>query len=597
MRAGIFAAATCLAFASGCGLPTSDLEPVVENTCSSNDACGPNGACVDGTCLSVEADLPGLYVTIDLPAQADYAGATSTLLFLEESGVAFLPGAGGGVRNHDLVTSELVEVSGQMTTAECAGVKLGADGQLPVSMDLYPVGQPAGIPQTVYSVNYVVGSDGGAATSHVPKGTYDVHIRPATDDGETPDVEGCSSPPPPALLPHQLIDGTTSVSVDGIVPRQLTGAITTGGFNLDKWRVDLVENQSGRIISTAHALDDLVDKTGSDYTFALEYWSGIVESEGIDAVIRLTPDDTQHLAGMPVILWKLSSVDLFGTYEVSLDVSGLSDVNAQPISVSGSVLDASSSAKVSATVVVQSQELLNGDIGDTVFYKRTLETDGDGNIANLNLLPGTYQVAAVPTSNPELAITTTAWEFREGEVNAEGRAILLNPKASLLATAITPQGQPAHSMPAVAQASAAPSVTYRESVLSISELQPTAATGITDLNGRFAVNLDPGNFDVFVRPGEESNLPWLVEPRVNINSAQSSLTGDLGQLTITHPVVLAGNILSPMGDALPGATIRAWLALPNLEDEGALPTAVQIGETTASASGAYRLLLPASISQ
>jgi len=149
----------------------------------------------------------------------------------------------------------------------------------------------------------------------------------------------------------------------------------------------------------------------------------------------------------------------------------------------------------------------------------------------------------------------------------------------------------------VAQASAAPALTYREAVLSSSELQPTSATGITDANGFFGVSLDPGNFDVFVRPGDNAQLPWLVEPRVNIPSSDVSQTADLGRLAITHPVILTGGVLSPVGNRLPGATIRAWLALPSPDDETVLPTAVQIAETTADSAGNYRLLLPASISR
>jgi hypothetical protein len=49
---------------------------------------------------------------------------------------------------------------------------------------------------------------------------------------------------------------------------------------------------------------------------------------------------------------------------------------------------------------------------------------------------------------------------------------------------------------------------------------------------------------------------------------------------------------------LPGAQIRAWLTLPSTGDgTDERPTAIQIAETTASGSGSYRLLLPASISQ
>jgi len=148
------------------------------------------------------------------------------------------------------------------------------------------------------------------------------------------------------------------------------------------------------------------------------------------------------------------------------------------------------------------------------------------------------------------------------------------------------------------QSSAPEATTFLQSMLRISELQATSATAVTGESGAFALTVDPGKIDVSLRPSSNTNLPWMVTPRVTIQPSDEPQTADLGTLPISNPVVLKGTVQSAAGYALPGAQIRAWLTLPSSEeDPGERPTAIQIAETTASSSGAYRLLLPASISQ
>jgi hypothetical protein len=196
-----------------------------------------------------------------------------------------------------------------------------------------------------------------------------------------------------------------------------------------------------------------------------------------------------------------------------------------------------------------------------------------------------------------LAITEATWTFNPLDLG-DGRAIDINPKASLEGSATSPQGGAAHDVSVLLQSSAPESATFLQSTLTISELQATNATTVTDGSGAFALAVDPGVLDVSLRPSSGSNLPWLVRPRVTIQPSAEPQKADLGLLAISNPVVLRGQVRSAAGHVLPGAQIRAWLTLPSTSDGGdARPTAIQIAETTAGGNGSYQLLLPASISQ
>jgi hypothetical protein len=199
-------------------------------------------------------------------------------------------------------------------------------------------------------------------------------------------------------------------------------------------------------------------------------------------------------------------------------------------------------------------------------------------------------------SRIDLAITSEPWDIAPTATGV--RTIEVTSKTKLqVHHVLTPQGHPAHGVPVFAQSSATPLKSFTN-LDPNSSLQPSNATAVTDANGGFALALDLGHFDVFVRPPGDTGLPWLVEPRLFIDDSP-----DLGELRISHPIVLVGQVVTPEEQPSPiaGAIIRAWLPLADAytsDGEGpTFSTAIQIGETTADSQGRYRLLLPPSISQ
>ncbi|MBW2453697.1 MAG: hypothetical protein JRI68_04265 [Deltaproteobacteria bacterium] len=593
--------------ASGCGIPLAADAPTLDNTCDSNDDCGTGGVCRDGMCVSTKADLPGLLIQIDVPPDAPDAQGTSSLIDLAAMDVILQGQAANGfVVSHDLVTEHLVQVTAELQIAppptECLPGTAGfLENSVPISVELRPVVNAVGIPLTVYAGSSDARDpDSNAVSLDVAAGTYDVYLVPVIPeniDEETDDDlnEPCRRAIPPVFLPNQeLTDATVGVQIaTGGEPRDLTGSFV--GFDLQDWSVELVENKRGRVISTVD--DDLETTSAVDPTnFAVKFWPEQLESDGVDAVIRLTPPEAKHELGMPTVLWHLTAVDLDGDYQVELDLSTLSQ--AEVIHIGAKVRDPSAGPDVGvpSTIVIQSEELLNGEFGGNVTYKTTVTTDGDGAFEAW-ILPGTYKVVAVPSSTTDRAITQVTWPFDPGDLG-DGRAIDLEPKASLEGTATIPAGGAAHDVSVLLQSSAPESATFLQSMLRISELQATSATTVTGESGAFKLGVDPGVLDVSLRPSSDSNLPWLVRPRVTIQPSEEPQKADLGPLPISNPVVLKGIVESAGGHVLPGAQIRAWLTLPSTGNGSAeRPTAIQIAETTASGSGSYRLLLPASISQ
>jgi len=468
------------------------------------------------------------------------------------------------------------------------------DKSIPVNVTLHPAEQVTGIPLTRY-VTESQPADLNDGTSHqfnleVPAGRYDMYIVGDADQME--EAGDCDLPP--ILLPgHELQQKRIPVHVTLESSEQLTGVIQLPNdteWSLDGWQIELVENENGRRISTSQILPEQQAYV-LEAKFSLQYWPELLEQQQ-DALIKLSPPADKN--AMPTILWNLAAVDLHSLGHVGLDISELG--SAQPLEIEASVLDSSQTNGIPATVTVQSLELLDGKFGTNISLKTTTETDATGRFTAW-LLPGTYEVIAQPGDGIH-AITAATWTFTEGDLGG-GRTITVNPKAALLGAANTPQGTAAYDISAYVQPSASPAASYYYDKLTTSDLLPANAVTLTNANGAFAISLDPGVFDLSLRPEREAGYPWLVRSRVTILEYEEPNIANLGQLTISNPVVLTGTVKAQSNGPLAAAVIRAWL--PVYVDGGSndqqVPTMIQIGEAVSNGSGGYSLYLPSSLSQ
>jgi hypothetical protein len=604
----------------GCGVPLLGPGDVLVNTCTSSDECGADGVCVSDRCVSTKASLSGLLLQIDLPSSSLWGAGTSTLLDPAKDGLVLQGRSDAGfVVGHDLLVPELVSISDVrlQISQPPVGCSAATDGSMPLTVQVQPAEQPVGLPLAQYSAKSALLHDGTdtrySACLEVPAGQYDVYLQ-IDRDPSNPDDPNQNCRLPPVLLAAQNISGS-SVAVNvtagpDSAPVELTGFVTglSSNLSLEGWTIDLVENAGGRAISTSQSFGKRALGSGSTThwggsgqggsggvpvpaaPFALTYWPKFAGQP----LIRLTPP-TDAVA-MPTVLWLLSAVDLDGDNHVGLDLSALAA--ATPVKIDGAVLDESSGG-VGARVTIQSVELLGGEFGGNVAYRTTADAGSSGHF-EVSLLPGTYKVIAVPGGAPSEAITEASWKINQNDLGG-GKTVVLNPKGSLIGTVLTPAGNAAFRVPSNLQPSASPALAYLDEILSTYDLLPTTATALTDDSGAFSIPVDPGVFDLSLRPEDSSGFPWLVRAQITVQARTEPAAppDDLGTLSLSCPVLLGGQIRAGDGSLLPGAVIRAWLPVPaDPGDSGqSRPTVIQIARALSDANGSYALYLPASISQ
>jgi hypothetical protein len=360
------------------------------------------------------------------------------------------------------------------------------------------------------------------------------------------------------------------------------------------WTVDIVENEGKRAISTTSevVVDDLGGGGAADFTCYI--WQRVKDDPDITPVIRLSPPKDSNgvpQPGMPTFFYDLS-VDLTGMNHVVLDVAQLNSPTI--ISVGGRVVDADVQG-VPANVIIKSDQLFGGNFGDNVSYRTVVSTDEDGTWS-AELMPGDYTAIAIPSSNPDLATTSSELKVAVGDLG-QGKSLVLFPKASMTGAVTTPQGGVADTLPVLVQPSFGKSTSFLKSVLDAEQQLPGNTSAITAGDGSFSMLVDHGELDLAIKPDQDTLLPWLVRARVSVPASADPEPVAMGSLPITNPIVLTGLVRapSPQNDLLGGSQIRAFITVEN--GEGERPTAIQIAETTAAPDGSYQLLLPASISQ
>jgi hypothetical protein len=582
--------AVAMAGLAGCGLPLADEQDTLTNTCESDDQCGSGSVCLEeaGYCVSTTADLSGALIQLDLPSGASYGQGTSHLIDPAAAGVALSGTASNGyiATSFDIEPPQLAEVTTHMAVDLSAFP--GCD-QAEMEVQLDPVGNPSGIPLTTYNTgadNPLLAVEGGrllmdAPVLNVPAGMYDIYVRPVPTD----EPGGCALPP--TILQDHLVEaGQLEVSIDGGEPANVSGLVQ--GYDVTGWTIDIVENRRGRIISTQHQLDE----SGA---FTLKFWPQGMNEQQLDAVVRLEPPDTASQDGIPSAFYKLDALDIFGTGEVVLDLSELAA--AEVVSIDGQVAAASNGKLLPSELVIRSKELLGGALGGTASFKTSVQTDGDGAFT-VKLLPGSYDVIAVP-ADEDYAVTRDELTILSGS-DQGGKTIELERKQTLFGTAYAAQGGKAYGIPVLLSPTSPETVSFLENELGDGAAVSIGASAVTGSNaneGQFAVELDPGDYNLTLQPSPESNLPWAVISRLNISAVEGQSVPNL-DVTISNPVVLQGRVRDPSGAPIPDALIRVWLAPDNGnadESDNSEPSALQIAETTSDSSGRYELLLPASI--
>ncbi|MBM4357588.1 MAG: hypothetical protein FJ096_05700 [Deltaproteobacteria bacterium] len=584
---------------AGCSLQLSGEIDEVRNQCVTDGDC-PGGACAsDGSesfCVATKADLANLFFEFHLPNDAPVGPGLRGVQRASALGVN-LQGTdeGGFLRTVQLALPLPIEVGATLSIAplpaECG--TLEASGTVPASIELHPVGQPLG----VSLAPYVAGHDPefGGPRLTVSPGRYDIVLEP-----EVTSLKGCSLPR--VLLRDQLIESYTELHFSRGEPSVLRGHLDVPhalGCDTDAlacWRVELLENQRGRSIGSATTF--AAEGAEGTETFEVRFWPGGKDAgTPVDPVLVVHPPQSLRQLGMPDLFWKLGAIDPDGDLDVSLELAPLVAGTQRFIPLEASVRGVDGEP-VAANVLLVGRQLLGGKFGDNALFQAAVATDEGGNFA-VNILPGKYDLVAIPGGESDHAVTIETWTFADTDLG-KGRTFEVKPVSRLNGSVTTPRGDAASNVLALVSPAATQDVSLLEALFSPGQASllaalPRIAANPTDGGGRFDLPLDPGLVDLFVKPAASSNLPWLVRPSISVSASQPQPV-DLGDLQFSEPVVLLGRFASEDGSAIPGVTLRAWLGAV---DEGgeARPRAIGLGEVTSDASGHYRLLLPSSASQ
>jgi hypothetical protein len=602
----------------GCGVEflSDDLPEPVSNECKVDTDCGANAICTNGACFARSGVIDEVLLEVVPEANSSSGG----LSFLSrQTGVQH----GDRMRdvplpNRSTFVAQVV-INGADVPMGCPYLTTGKP-TISARVEFSRTGAVAGAPilglntvSVVVDTTQMLGA-WNVNTSLVP-GMYDVYIQPAV-------TSTCQIPPRilrGVTVAEQVEASAPPATLELPTPPTLQGKVQRMGGTLVGWQVDIIEPQEGRVISTSAKLGP-TDGPSPITNFSISYQPP-ARVTGISSVgwaagssgplIRISPPaDIADKA--PTVFWDLAAAaipgaDVNGVAQCNLDMSGL-PAPAQLIDVAGQVRSgAGDQAGVRSNLQFFSLGL-EGAMGLTASFNRSILTDADGRYT-AKLFPGQYRVVAIPVApgpdgqvamgqpasgtSPPAAITEA--QAKISNDSTQPVDVVLFPKTVVAGLALAGRS----SDPALrATFEADPSIlpgqggVLRGALAQTPVLPQSASTMIIDAAGAFTLPLDPGDFDMSLRPPESSNFAWWVRPSTHV--APPDTAGQAMSIfpRLPFPVPLEGviTVADAMGVRAPlrNAAVRAYAKVPM----GSAVT--KVGDARTDDTGRYRLRLPPS---
>lgn len=576
-----------------------------KNSCTSSDACGDGESCLSGLCQSLNGELEAVLLT----ATPSIDSKIPHLSFVTHLGE--LP-ATGGVKEIAWPGAARVTGSFVLPKDHCypsflsddpdVAILASTDGTLPVSATLSLRQRALGLAQQTYYAKTVTAPVRGYTFDvQVPGGQYDVYLAPPKH--QTGD---CVVPP---QLFRGIAIGVDENSAPNGAYRFTLSAITKLSLHLmwpgpeptlNGWVADMIEPLDGNPVSTQVVLG-APQAAGNklDYAVPLSY-SAIVEGESTSGsssaeyLLRLRPP--ADLVA-PTIYLERSALGLLQDPEDRIDLTIFSKFPA-PVTVLGQLVREDDGRTVGGTVTLVSEKIYGVDRGVFGFYQTSVEVKDRGAI-EVRVPPGRYAVQVAPTtamgSEPgALSILETKWEVPADTPVQYGKLLELTATSELTGQSRA-QGAQVQAVPAPHRVPA-----FQEA-FGDSPFIPRSTDSFVDDGGRFVLQVDKleaSRVNLTVQAPEELGYGWFVRPGLELGLGDQ----DLGRVTLPLPAVLPG-VASVLEDGkaavLASGTIRAYAYLDKdfryTRDPTLAATVVQVAETRADETGAFRLLLPASI--
>lgn len=220
----------------------------------------------------------------------------------------------------------------------------------------------------------------------------------------------------------------------------------------------------------------------------------------------------------------------------------------------------------------------------TATYEQTAITDGEGK-ATLQLVPAPDAKAnrfySVKVISPPRSPYASQW-VKSYEVGAKAGVLfpdlVLEPRFHISGrVAAAGKGVASASIEAQGIGSGAAQL----------PLPPAKATSTSDANGDFVLYLDPGIYNIDIRPPQDIGLPSFGLTAVLI---EGNTEGRLFEVPSAKG--LAGRVLDPKGQLLPSAQVRVYDLVPGSQQPLVQKALLRTSSIT-DATGAFYLLLPA----
>jgi hypothetical protein len=570
---------------AGCVIPFEEPGVQQVNSCQVASDCGPDSTCAvldtGSMCVSTKSDLAGVVFEIRPGAASPFGANTSHLIDLGAQGVP-LQGQISGPIPFDPALPALVNISpGRINCVVADGMS-----SVQAKVELNQISLLTGITDKSYTTSSEPedpqsGTEPSFAFKvDVPPGIYDIYVTPE------PNALCDGAPLPPVFIPGSLISVNSTFQLDVVKARNLIGEIVPpSDLSLDGWLLDVIEQNTGRLISTVQTINHKTK--GTSPLINLHY--NFTDLTGLfTPFVRLRPPPGVIA---PSVFWNLAAADLSNMNKVKLEIP---DLATTPVNIEGHVLDKDQFGVISS-VTLQSVGLSAGTASRNAAYMVVVDTNAHG-FFKTQVPPGNYRVIAKPFDETK-SLAEVIWPVDKGPDNCFcGQVVTVPDRAILAAKVETPVQGPLLAAEVVASPSIPPPITQVDRELGLAPTLPRDAK-VDVVGGEFELGVDLVKelFDLSVRPPVLSGYPWLVRSRLAVQPAKNSPATSLGVITIGHPVVVGGVVRDPFGNIIPGATLRVWV--PVKSPEGLKNTVVKIAETSTDQYGRYTVLLPASISQ
>jgi hypothetical protein len=605
----------------------SEIPPVPSdvaiNDCDSNEDC-PGGFCSDGACVTGSTALRSVLLEVT-PQSSDVLSPLPYLVPLADS-----PSA-------DLVLQPPVTVSGYVTLhpetgctplflSETPGtVHTQLSGTIPVKATFTSSAGAFGLPTPVYESDPLVGDerDGGRHGFKiiVPPGEYDVYLEPPATTPES----NCKIPP--WLLLRQRIGASGPFEIKLSKPLSLTVPVHWATASLDFFKVEMIDPDSGRVLSTSPILGNPgLDGDGRAFYQATLGYSQVLEPNAMNELVvskssyelvRISPPEGTTA---PSIMGEASAIGLTASNEGGLL---LSSPLPPPVVVEAQTAEAATTRPVGATVTVTATRIEGMDRGLYASFIRTYRVeardklDEDGNVITkagtfkATLPPGDYVVDSIPKASSApcskdgcfaLAARRDLWQVAAMPVLQAGKLIQFQRAPTVRGAVVSASGEPVTGATVrVNPAHVRPTPDRWNQIDTEGRAVPFSTTGIVDGRGAFDFQADPGTFNLFVQPDPSTRFGWYVRSQFTVDERDAVLsTGTLAlPLARRHVGRVVLGAKGPDQPRVPNALIRAYVYVtPSGEYAAAAPengALLQVAETRSNGAGEFELLIPATL--